>query len=305
LEIHAKFIKAVDITLDASAARKHLFAKRIPEDYGRLASRHVKMLHDTMKLECFIPQLVSLVSVKLGKELYSINGQHTCWSVMWRDYSQPGFSIPARMLTFEAKTMDDLRELYTKLDRAKPRSEAYVANLSSDKLSQAFGFNLPPSVCSLVCKAYKAAYVEDVSLVNSLSVDSTVSLMKDGVPNGLRDATAFLLSDAVVGYRKVLARSFVLASMALTFDKRPQVAASFWKAAGGGLGIPEDGQYDPRRYAYKMLEDEKTTIALSHGNGRKWVRLMSLLIAYWNAFRAGEKLKSKLRVPASRPEVAD
>ncbi|TSC78026.1 MAG: hypothetical protein G01um101424_160 [Parcubacteria group bacterium Gr01-1014_24] len=251
-----------------------------------LKNRHVDYLIQAMERSTFHPEWVSLVVCKHDGKTYRMNGQHCAWA---RSYMPRGYECAVTMLEYTAKSMEDMRTLYSSIDRSSPRTRANVITSYLAGTTEFEGVKsntlrvVPMGFAMWLWKTKHERRVHDG--------DDVAYLIKTEHYDLARKVAAFLDRHSSKDYKHLL-RSAVVGAMFATFNKAPQVALEFWGPIATGTGIEKVG--DPRL----RLRNELQRVAVDSGQGshsdkrRVSQELMFReCITAWNAFRDGRLLQ--------------
>lgn len=264
---------------------------------------HVIHLAREMVGKTFLWEQVTLVLGELEGREYRLNGQHTCWAVLYAD--EQGLPKetrrPVQLHRYSCQSMEDMRRLYASLDAAKPRSQHdKIAALLSG--SDAF-------------PGYKRGHLAH------LAQGLALWLWPSGTTRGLHRASerAYLL---LKDYHKValvagsimreskptdyrhLKRAAVMGAMLATCEKAPQIAVEFWRTIRDGLGLVD--KEDPRL----VLRNWLLTASLVGSEGvvgnAKVVgqeEMYRACIHAWNAYRTNRRIKQiRVALNEERPQ---
>jgi len=285
--------RKVDFT--RAVATKILEAKEFPGE-RRLRDDHVIYLNSTMKRETFRAELVRLITCTCKEDdlTYRMNGNHTCWALleMPEDYVCPG---KVTLSHYVAKTFEDVRILYTSIDRGASRTRAHVIMARLAGIEQFV--DLKREVVRVLSQGYSFYKWANASERNKHDGDDVAFLMQGEDKNIVSVMVAYLKTFSVPSV-KWLTRAPVMGAMFTTFEKDPEAARLFWDSVREATGFTEVS--DPRR----KLRDELMTKALMGGRttrrrgGRKEKNLVISEEMYhwsihaWNAWRSGKTLQS-------------
>lgn len=269
-----------------------------------LMENHVVFLARQMESASFRWELVTLATCWLEGKQYRINGQHTCWARIYAERLSKKARCPVQWLQYEAKTEQDLRQLYATFDRGKARNMGNVVvsylsgrhelpdftNAQLRRLAEGMAFWVWPS------PEKRKLHTGDERACLLLTEYNTLA-MRVG---------AFFKEANVGTDAKHINRMPCVAAMFATFSKAPQIALDFWRVTRDGVGVPnkDDARYRLRNYLMT------TVLASSKGPGTPDLKVESQENMYracllaWNSFRTGKSVK--LLRPSStedRPEV--
>lgn len=271
-----------------------------------LDENHVIHLAREMVGKTFLWEQVTLVLGELEGREYRLNGQHTCWAVLYAD--EQGLPKetrrPVQQHRYACSTMGDMRRLYASLDAAKPRSQG-------DKIAALLaGTEDFPG--------YKRGHLTLLSQGLALWKWST------GTSRGLHRASerAYLLlkdhhkvalaagqimrESKPVDFRH-LKRAATMAAMLASFEKAPNVAADFWRSVRDGVGLAD--KEDPRLVLRNWLmtvnmSGSHSAILSSQAKTVGQEEMYRACIHAWNAFRGQRRIKHiRVTLSEDRPQA--
>lgn len=282
------------LTLNKDSAKKILdlstFAGERP-----LRDRHASYLMGAMKRKTFMPELVQIITAVLKGKEYRVNGQHTCWAA----YNMiPPVSFRVRMLRYKVSSEEDLRRLYSSVDRGASRTNANV--LISYLAGKGEFAKFQPRVIRMLSEGI-GFWLWEQSNVRRHDADDKAYLMQ----NKYADVTMRIgefLSQKIENARH-LKRAAVFAAMYETFsaprrdDKSPE---EFWGRVADGLHISDERE--PIAKLRHYLLNTKIRDHVSEIGGRKLKRdttekMYRKCIFAWNSWRRGETVKEFLKAP--------
>ncbi len=264
-----------------------------------LKNAHVEYIIKAMERGTFHQEFVSLVVCKFEGKTYRMNGQHCAWA---RTYMPKNYECNVTMLTYTAKSMEDMRILYASIDRSSPRTRANVINSYLAGTEEFEG--VKSSTIRVVPMGFSMWNWKTKHERRMHDGDDVAYLVKTEHYDLTRKVCGFLDRHSSRDYKHLL-RAPVVASMFATFHKAPQIALDFWGPVATGTGIDKVG--DPRL----KLRNELQRVAVDSGNGahsdKKLVSqeyMYRQCIGAWNAFREGRSLQIlKANDKGNRPGV--
>jgi len=251
-----------------------------------LKQNHVDNLVRAMLRGTFHPEWVTLIICSLNGNTYRMNGQHTSWA---RLEMPPNWKCEVELIEYEAVSEEDVRTLYSSIDRSSPRTRAnvmdsYLAGTEEFKSVKAQTLRVVPAGLTLWfwsgAQERRRHDADDVAyLLKTDHYDLTIKVC------------AFLDRLSPREHRHIF-RSPVVAALYATFNKAPQIATDFWNPVADGTGIEKKG--DPRLKLRNILMQ---TAVESGGGARSNKQSVSqelmyrMCIAAWNASREGRSLQ--------------
>ena len=281
-----------------------------------LRNNDVTRIIKAMKRDTFRPELVRLASCiceeaahgsPKGTE-FRMNGQHTSWAIteMPDSYQCPGKIVVA---LYRAKTAEDMRLLYSSIDRGAPRTRGnvIVAHLTATGQFK----DLSPTFIRMLSEGYSFYMWPTANERQQHDADDLAFLMQsnnDGA--SLVNTVVAYLSASSIRNIDWLRRSPVIAAMYTTFEKAIKASGEFWDAVSEGVGFANKN--DPRL----RLRDALMNCKIRHGSGEGRIsrgqtksvsseEIFRWSINAWNAWRNGEKLMSLRagKLSAPRPKA--
>lgn len=324
------FVPEDDDVLDLTSLGKSLvleddrkvdFTRKLAEDilqlpqvpYERgLVNNHVSYLIGCMKNKTFRPELVRLASCVCDEAAHGqpketkfrMNGQHTCWSLleMPENYEFPGKVNVAR---YRAKTAEDMRILYSTLDRAKPRSKGDVVIAKLADTPQFKG--LKHSVIKLISEGYGFFKYPNQNERQKVGGDGVAHLMQSSDAALVNVVCSYMTTFSVLSV-SWMKRAPVIGAIFATFEKSAKEAIRFWDGVREVVGMTEKN--DPRLRLHNALMVCRIRAGGAGRPERGQIKSVSSeqvfhwCINAWNAWRRGDQLISlKALLSAERPKV--
>lgn len=293
-----KILRRRNIELDHKEASRLLEYEEFPGD-RKLKQPHVDHLIRVMNRGTFRPEQVALMTCKLNGKVYRMNGQHTAWA---RLEMPENWSCPVQVIEYEAESEEDMRTLYSSIDRGSPRTRSNVMD------SYLVGIPEYEGVKRTTLKHLPQGFIlwfwPSSQERRKHDADDVAYLLKTDHYDLSRKVCAFLDKQSTREHRHIF-RASVVAALFATFHKAPQIANDFWRPVSEGTGMKDKG--DPRL----KLRNELMRTAVDSGSGsrsdKKCVtaeQMYRLCINAWNAYRDGRNL-SILKAPETgkRPRV--
>jgi hypothetical protein len=250
-----------------------------------LKNRHVEYLISTMQRGTFHPEWVVIITAKCDGKVYRMNGQHTAWA---RIHMPAKWPCEVKHLEYEAKSMEDVRTLYSSIDRSSPRTRA---NVIESYLAGTPEFDgVKARTLRVVPQGFTFWFWKSKTERSAHDGDDVAYLLKTDWYDLAKKVCAFLDAHSPKEHWHVF-RAPVIAAMFATFHKAPQIAVEFWKPVADGVGIEQ--RSDPRL----KLRNELMQAAVGIGGGgqsdkkkvAQEVMFRNCILA-WNAHREGRTL---------------
>ena len=273
------------VNFTKAEAEKLLNLKEFPGD-RKLKNKHVDYLTRAMMRGTFHPEWVTLITCSLNGTTYRMNGQHTAWA---RIEMPKTYRCEVEVIHYEAKSAEDVRQLYSSIDRSSPRTkanviESYLAGSEEFKDVKARPLRIAP-------QGFAIWFWTTAHERGRHDGDDVAYLLKTDYYDLAIKVCAFLGKLSPREHKHVF-RPSVVGAMFATFHKAPQIAADFWAPIGDGVGIEKRG--DPR---LKLRNYLMQTAINSGSGGRSDKQKVSSELMYrqcigcWNAFREGRTLQ--------------
>ena len=238
-----------------------------------------KVLHyiKCMKQDTFLTDIVDLIVCTCGGIQYRMNGQHVCNARL--DLDRPAYrgNGKVRILYWNAETVQDMRRLYSSIDRGTPRTRADVLN------SYLFGEGM--------FEGYSQTVIKQIGeglhfWVNSNMTPDDVAYVLQTMHYQLALKVGKCL--ALCGSLKHLKRSPVFGAMFATFFKHGKEAAEFWENVSTGANLGVDSPM--LKLQHKLMQSNVRRKGLD-GKVSMPEDMYGWCIQAWNAFRKGTKVR--------------
>ena len=266
-----------------------------------LKQSHVDELVKAMIRETFQWPLVDIITCTCDGKLYRMNGQHTAWARLELDESYDSVA-KVTLLEYEAKTIEDVRILYSSIDRGSPRTKnnvihSYLAGKPEFQEIKGRVMAAIPSGFALwfwPTKNERRQYDGDeiALLLQTQFLDLTLTVGKFLGKFNHKDC-------------KHIYRGPVIAAMFATFQKAPQIAAKFWEPIGDGVGF--DNRNDPRLKLRTFLMEVSVGMGAGALSDKKKVSqeyMLRCCLVAWRAHRENRTLQLlKATEKGKRPSV--
>jgi len=295
----AKLQKEDLITLDASRAN-WLMNEVIRYEHDRaLVKRDVAVLASHMVQGTFMPEQVTLIVCVLDGETYRMNGQHTSSAVLLCEEQEFPVSFDGvRLHTYVAETMEDMRQLYARLDRGRSRTNAQVV---TSLLGGVDGIgDLSPKITKLLPDGL-AFWLHENATERNMYAGERAALDVLGEYRPLAEQIgAFLKTlDPKTIHHGHMFRGSVVAALYATFEKDAEAAQTFWNSVARGVGY--DSENAPASRLNALLRN--TIISGGHiSRGQKIAvgaeQLYRSCLLAWNKHREGEEMGQYMRPAA-------
>lgn len=295
------------VVIGKAFAEKILLLEQVPGDRG-LINGHVEDLMQHMVRGTFLYEnhVIATAHCQENNKDYRLNAQHTCWAAYeLEDKGVPVEHGKSRLIRYEAKTLADIRQLYSLYDRLKTRTKANVvvtnlydtpeyAGIGTDmitRLSAAYGYWRWESGSERT--RHDANDVSNLMMTTHLSLCKTVAAFMQTIPNiGRPEGAPFR-------------RSAVMASMFEIFEAAPHKAVEFWTPVCDGLNLSE--ATDPRHKLRQALVNSGVMSNAATTAGKKKVEPETMYrwgIHAWNAWRRGDPVHTlRVSLNSARPKA--
>jgi hypothetical protein len=239
-----------------------------------------------------------------GRE-FRMNGQHTCWARLYADEELKkvkGLRTPVQWLKYDAKSEQDMRQLYATIDRGKPRNRGMVVTSYLSGTDEFPGY--AKGTLRLLAQGL-TWWLWDSPDLRSLHTGDEVAMLMLRDHHKLALAVGAFTKDSKPADFKHLKRQPVIAAMFATYQKAPQIARDFWLKVRDGVGMTskEDPQHTLRNY---LMTANLAATRLTGGEGKivDQEDMFKACIMAWNAHRIQRPLKLlKPSAVEGRPEV--
>jgi hypothetical protein len=267
----------------------------------KLQEPHVVFLARQMTAGTFRWEQVSLITCFWEGTEYRMNGQHTAWARLTSKLPD-SHRTPVQLLKYEAKTEQDMRQLYASIDRGKPRN---MGNVVISYLAGREEFpDYTKSLLKKLCQGL-ALWKWESDEQRSLHTGDERAYLMLTEHHKLALSVGNFLKTSETADSKHMNRAPSTAAMFATFHKAPQIAAEFWRVVRDGVGI--DRKEDPRHALRNYL---MTTALAATSRAGPDVRIVTQEEMYrgcllaWNQYRANKPLRQiRSHKIDSRPEV--
>jgi len=239
-----------------------------------------------MKRGTFHPEWVSIITCKLGDKVYRMNGQHTAWA---RLDMPPKWPCEVTILEYEASTVEDMRTLYSTIDRGSPRTRANVIDsylVGTEEFKEA-----KVQTIRFVPRGFTCWFWPTKNERSKHDGDDVAYLLKTDHYDLTLKICSFLNKYSPREHKHIF-RGGVIGAMFATFHKAPQIATDFWSPVADGIGFSQ--RSDPRL----KLRNELMQTAVGYGGGARSDKkkvsqelMFRNCIHAWNAFRENRVLQ--------------
>ncbi|MFA5767054.1 MAG: hypothetical protein WC919_03975 [Candidatus Paceibacterota bacterium] len=279
-------LKRIEIVLTREKASEFLALKEFIAERS-IKTQHVADLQKQMSRGLFRPEFVTVSTAycQEDKQTYRLNGQHCCWAVFNLPSNfNPEYKI--NLIHYKCKTIDDVRILYSIIDRNLPRSTTTVVN------SILFGRpgyeKYDQKVLNLVVAGFSTWKWESYKERTKFDIDAKCHIM---------DTEYHQLTHQIMDFyheygqnRRHIRRASVAAAMFETFQKCAADAERFWESVVTGVGF--ESRKDPRLKLKEYLDQNWVCMRGGSDTSKKAVgqeEMYRKCIKAWNKFRNGEE----------------
>ena len=201
----------------------------------------------------------------------------------WKGAGQVG------VMTYEADTMEAMRELYSSIDRGAPRTKGNILNsyLTDTEQFQ----DAAPTLVRLLGEGLSLWLWESGHERNRHDADEVAWLMQHTHKTLVSTVLTFALQEPRLVTYQPMRRASVVAAMFETFTKVYQDSEAFWTAVRTGVGF-ESGD-DPRLRLRNYLQETKvsgTDVRVRSKNVDRESMYRVCVLAF-NKFRKAEPCK--------------
>jgi hypothetical protein len=285
------------VTLDSDKSAEYIDLPIFPGE-REVTDNHVQTLFDEMKKGTFNPMLVILSTAGFNGVTYKINGQHTCWAVVYMAEQKKGFSMKVREIRYKVTTEEQLKLLYASYDRLKARSDTHVSKVFLVGTAATDG--IWNSVIASVVGGFRFWHVESENERKRIAPEQLAATIQKEFTELFRTVAKYVQDH----HNDTLAKKQpIIAAMFATFQKVPTKANDFWQPVMDGLNM--NSKTDPRYVLRETMLKAGIKPTRKTGEGRE-KRLMSseemyrLCISAFNKWRKGEEAHAALRTTKER-----
>lgn len=290
LKLEMEVVHDRAVILDHALAEKYI-SLPIFKGEREVVETHVERLFDAMTNGTFNERNVNLAMCEFNGELYKINGQHTCWAVM---FMPKDFSIRVRETRYRVETVEQLRMLYATYDRAMPRSDGHLVKVHLVDTPEMEG--IPASIISRLTPGLRLWLWENEKERGLYQPDQIASLVRNEYAELYR-AVAFYFKEH---QEPCMKRASVFAALFETFSKVPSKAPEFWDAVATGLGLTRKADPRWKLRDYLLSTSVRATTVTSDKRVVDAETQYRICINAWNKWRKGEDITGSLRPTQSR-----
>lgn len=257
--------------------------------------RHVQELYDEMANGRFRPEHVRITLCHFGADVYRINGQHTMWA---RTYMPKGYGCNVRRLVYRVNNLEELKKLYAVFDPAySARSVNHLTRMLLSNTAATEG--LATSAIGHLAVGFKFWFWGDNKEEFRRQGHNEVSAQILKTPDLFKSVADFyspFMRTPHIGHRQA-----VIAAMFECWEKKPTVAAEFWKPVCDGLGLTE--KTDARYALMVWLQVHNLSSAGWKDKAKKNItseEMYRICILAWNKWRINEKVNGAFRATNRR-----
>jgi|CXWL01.1.fsa_nt_gi hypothetical protein len=262
-----------------------------------IADSNVQFLYDEMRKKTFNETLVTLATAVLNGVTYKINGQHTCWAVV---YMPDNFSMQVREVRFRVANEEQLKLLYSTFDRAMTRSDTHMSKVFL--IGTPAAENLWSSMLSRLVSGFKFWHSDDETFRKRASPEQVAALIARDYSQLFNRVGLYIQAHS---HELLAKRVPVIAAVFATFDKVSSKAPEFWNPVISGIELPSkaDARYQLRETLLNAVQGGgkfrgSTSKRLLGAEDQYRITLLA-----WNKWRKGETLKTGLRTTKERATV--
>jgi hypothetical protein len=285
----AKLLTEKDVALDRLKAVAYIELPIFPGERP-INDTNVQSLLDEMLGGTFNEDIVTLCTCLHDGIVYKINGQHTCWAYLYAIDKKPNLKYNVRELHYEAKTPEQLKQLYASFDRGMSRTDSHLTRVYLTGTAVVDG--LPKEMIGKAAMAIKFWLYPKKWDRDRAGPQEVSLLVQKEHPDLFRRVVTFLAKHKL---EKFIHRHPVIASIFATFAKVPTKAEDFWVPVVTGVGM--DHTEDPRLVLRNHLQ---SSVLRADGGAAKKSEGQETqyrtCIHMWNQWRAGKRVKV-LRLP--------
>lgn len=259
---------------------------------------HLDRLYSAWVGKRFMWDHCTIAMAMLGSKMYRVNGNHTCWlrKNISDEVEDNDPTIKVREVTYEVKSEEELRQLYSIFDRGLPRTNNHITKvlLAGSCLTHKVEEDLAPAILS----GFKFWLHENLKAGRLVALEDFIAFVSKEHGPLFREVAMFLADHyKITPWSK---RNSAVGAMAATFNKDVKSSIKFWKPVCDGLDLMD--QSDPRWQLRNIMSNAKMSVG---GTGRKITAedLYRVSIYSWNQWRAGLKCKAAPRPPGTRVKV--
>ena len=252
----------------------------------KLKQNHVDFLVRQMLRSTFHAEWVTVITCSINGTTYRMNGQHTAWARLEMPEDWP---CKVDFMEYEAQSMDDMRTLYSSIDRASPRTRANV--IESYIAGTEEFMDIKSSTLRVMPSGFTLWMWTTIHERKQYDGDDIAFLLRTDYYDLAMKVCAFLDS---VGRRDTdhVFRGPVVGAMFATFNKAPQIAKDFWAPVADGTGIEKKN--DPRLRLRNELMKAAVGVGVGAASSKKKVSqefMLRLCLVAWNAYREDRELR--------------
>lgn len=272
--------------IDFNKKRALWLLEEVEEFLGdrRLRQAHVDYLVKTMQRGTFHPEWVHLIVCDYKGKTWRMNGQHTAWARLEMPDDWP---CAVMLQEYIAKSEQDMRILYSSIDRSAARTKA---NVIHSYLKGTNGFaDIPAWIMKVLTPGFSVWQWQKTNQRRQHDGDDIAYLLQTDFYELAMRVGGFLkrMGNKECGHVK---RAPVVGAMFATFQKAPRIAHDFWAPVILGTGI--DSTSDPRM----KLRNSLQAVSMSSGSrtGKRYVSqeaMFRMCIFAWNAFREDKPMQ--------------
>jgi len=249
-----------------------------------LSNKRVAYLVNCMNRGTFRPEWVNIITCVLNGVEYRMNGQHTAWA---RLEKPANWRCPVTHMKYEAGDAEDMRRLYSSIDRGGTRSTGDVTISYLYGTAEFDGLGKKALRTLVEGFGFWKWEIETERLRHD--ADDRCYLLKTDAYQLAKHVVKFLMT--IDKESRHIMRRPVVAAMFATYNKAIAAADDFWSPVRDGTGMRDSD--DPRLKLRNALMSSSVNI----GNGVESKKAVSSeemfrwCIQAWNCYRVGQSLK--------------
>jgi len=284
-KLNYKVISKGPVKLNEKKAEEYI-ALPIFRGEREAVESHVQHLKDEMQRGNFNELLVILSTAELDGVTYKINGQHTCWAVVFMQGIKPGFFINVTEVKYKVETAEELRMLYATYDRLLGRTDAHIVKIHVVDTPEVFG--IKSRTVSRLVPGFKFWLFEQERERDRYSPEQIAALIKQHSTLYKQVGLCYENHD-----QAMIRRAAVVGAMFATFNKIPSKAVEFWKPVFDGLEL--SNKEDPRYKLRDLLLNSSVRAGSDKARLIDTESMYRCCISAWNKWRAGKLANTALR----------
>ncbi len=258
-----------------------------------LINAHVDDLVGAMERGTFLPEDVHIDFAHVGKDVYRVNGQHTCWAITLLDGK---YEPVVDLFEYECRSIDEALIIYASKDRGKQRLRHHLNKMYLSGFSE-FD-DVRPEVMKILPGGF--ALWRFPSKGTTPDADTICAMMRsENLQDVLRLAN-FLTPIYTYSQCRHIRRRAVISAMFSTFKKAVGDSQVFWAPVVNGVGV--ESTNDPRGRLRNALTELRINSG-AKGYNTSWMAMLKACSHAWNAFREDRSMKILRIVDDGKPVI--